>query len=157
MSASAYHRVEEEASAHIPLLSLRHRLSRLADDITSPTSSIITSDVVEAYSKIAGDFHRCLPYALLEARRYFRRQAYLNPSDSDENEGRKLACEALARKIVARTSMAEQYSLLSARFTVIESDGDESLPLSGELPVLLLCRGALTRTLTFLDSSRERG
>jgi hypothetical protein len=27
--------------------------------------------------------------------------------------------------------MMEQYTLLSARFTVIESDGDESLPLSG--------------------------
>lgn len=59
-------------------------------------------------------------------------QAYLNPSDSDENEGRKLACEALARKLVARIPMQDQYSLLSARFTVIEEDGDESLPLSGE-------------------------
>lgn len=28
--------------------------------------------------------------------------------------------------------MADQYSLLSGRFTVIEEDGDESLPLSGE-------------------------
>jgi len=55
----------------------------------------------------------------------------INPADSDENEGRKLACEALARKIVARTPREEQYSILSARFTVIESDGDESLPLSG--------------------------
>ena len=55
----------------------------------------------------------------------------INPADSDENEGRKLACEVLARKIVARTPREEQYSILSARFTVIESDGDESLPLSG--------------------------
>lgn len=105
---------------------------RIADAITSPTSSILTPSVVDAYSRIAGDFHRCLPFALLEARRYFKKQAYLNPSDSDENEGRKLAVEALARKIVARTPMSEQYSLLSARFTVIEADGDESLPLSGQ-------------------------
>ncbi|ORY54375.1 hypothetical protein BCR35DRAFT_296731 [Leucosporidium creatinivorum] len=100
------------------------------EELTSPTSSILSIEVVEAYEKIAGDFHRCTPFALMEARRYFRKQAYLNPSDSDENEGRKLACEALARKIVARVPMQDQYSLLSARFTVIEEDGDESLPLS---------------------------
>ncbi|SCV72936.1 BQ2448_6861 [Microbotryum intermedium] len=102
------------------------------DELTSPVSGILTQQVVEAYSKIAGDFHQCLPFALLEARRYFRQQAYLNPSDSDENQGRKLACEALARKLVNRTPMEEQYRLLSSRFTVIEADGDESLPLSGE-------------------------
>ncbi|GAA5874877.1 hypothetical protein JCM1840_003912 [Sporobolomyces johnsonii] len=100
------------------------------EELTSPTSSILTKDVVEAYSQIAGDFSHCLPFALLEARRYFHKQILLNPSDSDENESRKLACEALARKIVARTPREEQYSLLSARFTVVESDGDESLPLS---------------------------
>ncbi|GAA6060814.1 hypothetical protein JCM10212_000587 [Sporobolomyces blumeae] len=100
------------------------------DEITSPTSSILTNDVVEAFASIAGDFDHCLPFALLMARRWFGLQMLVNPSDSDENEGRKLACEALARKIVARTPRQDQYSILSARFTVIESDGDESLPLS---------------------------
>ena len=83
------------------------------------------------YAAIGGDFARVVPFALLEARRYFRIEAHNNPSDSDENECRKLACEALARKIVARIPMEEQYSLLSARYTVIEKDGDESMPLSG--------------------------
>jgi len=106
-------------------------LPTTTEEITSPTSSIITNDVVEAFSKIAGDFDHCLPFALLAARRYFGWQMLINPADSDENEGRKLACEVLARKIVARTPREEQYSILSARFTVIESDGDESLPLSG--------------------------
>ncbi|KAK4053593.1 Calcium channel yvc1 [Microbotryomycetes sp. JL221] len=118
------------------------------DEITSPVSSILTKDVVEAYSLIAGDFDRCLPFALLEARRYFRKQAYLNPSDSDENEGRKLACEALARKLVAKTPMSEQYSLLSARFTVIDSDGDETLPLSA-------LESAVDQHATFFLSSGE--
>jgi len=105
-------------------------LTLLAEDLTSPTSSIVTKDVVEAFSELAGDFSSCMPFALLEARRYFAYQQRVNPSDSDENAGRKLACEAIARKIVARTPIADQYSLLSKRFTVIESDGDESLPLS---------------------------
>ncbi|GAA5971515.1 hypothetical protein JCM3765_001224, partial [Sporobolomyces pararoseus] len=100
------------------------------EEITSPTSSILTKDVVEAFSKIAGDFDHCLPFALLQARRYFAIQQRINPADSDENEGRKLACEALARKIIVRTPRQDQYSILSARFTVIEDDGDESLPLS---------------------------
>jgi hypothetical protein len=49
-----------------------------ADELTSPTSSILTKEVVEAYSKIAGDFHLALPFALLEARRYFGKQARLS-------------------------------------------------------------------------------
>ncbi|SGY20209.1 BQ5605_C017g08528 [Microbotryum silenes-dioicae] len=118
------------------------------DELTSPVSGILTQQVVEAYSKIAGDFDQCLPFALLEARRYFRQQAYLNPSDSDENEGRKLACEALARKLVNRTPMEEQYRLLSSRFTVIEADGDESLPLSA-------LESAVDQHATFFLSSGE--
>lgn len=118
------------------------------EEITSPTSSIITKEVVEAFSQIAGDFDHCLPFALLAARRHFGWQMLINPADSDENEGRKLACEALARKIVARTPREEQYSILSARFTVIESDGDESLPLSA-----LEC--ALDQHAIFFLSSNE--
>ncbi|BGP41086.1 Calcium channel yvc1 [Rhodotorula kratochvilovae] len=117
-------------------------------EIMSPTSSIITKDVIEAFGSIAGDFHACLPFALLEARRYFARQQRLNPSDSDENAGRKLACEAIARKLVARTPIAEQYSLLSKRFTVIESDGDESMPLSA-------LESAVDQHATFFLSSNE--
>ncbi|BGP09070.1 Calcium channel YVC1 [Rhodotorula toruloides] len=118
------------------------------DDITSPTSSIITKDVIEAYSSVAGDFYDCLPFALLEARRYFARQQRINPSDADENAGRKLACEALARKIVARTPMQDQYGLLSRRFTIVESDGDESLPLSA-------LESAVDQHATFFLSSNE--
>ncbi|KAI5480689.1 calcium activated cation channel [Pseudohyphozyma bogoriensis] len=91
------------------------------DELMSPTSSIITAEVVESYSKIGGSFQHVVPFALLEARRYFRAMAYLNPSDSDENNGRKLACEVIARKLVAKTPMQEQYSLLSKRYTRIET------------------------------------
>ncbi|GAA5881654.1 hypothetical protein JCM16303_005529 [Sporobolomyces ruberrimus] len=118
------------------------------EEITSPTSSIITKECVEAFSQIAGDFDHCLPFALLQARRHFALQMRINPADSDENEGRRLACEALARKIIAKTPRQDQYSVLSARFTVIESDGDESLPLSA-----LEC--ALDQHAIFFLSSNE--
>ncbi|KAL8279633.1 hypothetical protein RQP46_007946 [Phenoliferia psychrophenolica] len=118
------------------------------DELMSPVSSIITREVVDAYAKIGGDFHHCVPFALLEARRYFRLAAYTNPSDSDENEGRKLACEVLARKIVARTPMADQYALLSARYSIVESDGDESIPISA-------LESAVDQRATFFLSSGE--
>ncbi|SCZ94771.1 BZ3500_MvSof-1268-A1-R1_Chr12-1g03647 [Microbotryum saponariae] len=124
------------------------------DELTSPVSAILTRQVVEAYSKIAGDFDQCLPFALLEARRYFRQQAYLNPSDSDENEARKLACEALARKLVNRTPMEEQYRLLSSRFTVIEADGDEMAEGAPPSPLSAL-ESAVDQHATFFLSSGE--
>lgn len=118
------------------------------DEIRSPTSSIITKDVVEAYSQIAGDFAPAVPFALLEARRFFARQAASNPADSDENTCRKVACEAIARRIVQRTPMEEQYALLSKRYTLIESDGDESLPTSA-------LESAVDQRATYFLSSNE--
>lgn len=122
--------------------------ARDADEIRSPTSSIITKDVVEAYSQIAGDFAPAVPFALLEARRFFARQAASNPADSDENTCRKVACEAIARRIVQRTPMEEQYALLSKRYTLIESDGDESLPTSA-------LESAVDQRATYFLSSNE--
>lgn len=103
----------------------------------SPTSTIITAEVVAVFQQLAGDFYQTLPFALLTARNYFLHQSYLNPSDSDENECRKLACEVLARKIVAKTKMEEQYCLLSARYTLI-LNGEETLPTSGQSTKWLL-------------------
>ncbi|GAA6040060.1 hypothetical protein JCM8097_004760 [Rhodosporidiobolus ruineniae] len=118
------------------------------DDLTSPTSSILTKDVIDAYAAIAGDFSACLPFALLEARRYFRTQQRNNPSDADENAGRKLACEAIARKLVARLEMKEQYAVLSKRWTTVDEDGDETLPCSA-------LETAVDQQATFFLSSNE--
>lgn len=126
----------------------RSLIASPADDIKSPTSSIITADVVDAFSKIAGDFAPAVPYALLEARRFFARQAANNPADQDENNGRKVACEAIARRIVQRTPMEDQYALLSKRFTRIESDGDESMPASA-------LEAAVDQRATFFLASNE--
>lgn len=119
-----------------------------ADDIQSPTSSIITKSTAQIYRDAAGDFELALPFALLESRRYFRIQARLNPSDSDENLSRMWACEAIARKLVAYTPLTEQYKLLSARFTVLDDDGDESLPTSA-------LESAVDQQCTFFLSSNE--
>ncbi|GAA5824388.1 hypothetical protein JCM11251_000401 [Rhodosporidiobolus azoricus] len=118
------------------------------DELTSPTSSILSSDVIDAYAAIAGDFSPCLPFVLLEARRYFRQQQQVNPSDADENAGRKLACEAIARRLIARAEMREQYSLLSKRWTTVDEDGDETLPLSA-------LESAVDQHATFFLSSNE--
>lgn len=115
--------------------------SATADELTSPVSAILTQAVVDAYGKIAGDFHVVVPFALLEARRRFRNAARVDPSDSGENTCRQLACEALARKMIASTPLLEQYHLLSARFTVLESDGEQSLPRSGTMGWAALGRG----------------
>ncbi|GAA5878176.1 hypothetical protein JCM8547_008364 [Rhodosporidiobolus lusitaniae] len=118
------------------------------DDLTSPTSSILTKEVIDAYAALAGDFYPCLPFALLEARRYFRKEQHNNPSDADENAGRKLAVEAIARKLVARAEMREQYKLLSQRWTTVDEDGDETLPLSA-------LESAVDQHATFFLSSNE--
>lgn len=58
------------------------------------------------------------------------------------------ACEALARKLVAYTPLKEQYGLLSARFTVLDDDGDETLPTSA-------LESAVDQQCTFFLSSNE--
>lgn len=103
----------------------------------SPTSTILTKQVVTLYVELAGDFLTCLPYALLEARRHFIRQTHHNPSDADENICRALACEALARKVVARTKLEDQYCLLSARYRRITSGGEVTDATSGKCQLFL--------------------
>lgn len=117
-------------------------------ELMSPTSTIITAEVIGVFQQLAGDFYQTLPFALLTARNYFHHQSYLNPSDSDENECRKLACEVLARKIVAKTKMEEQYCLLSARYTLI-LNGEETLPTSGQSMNLLSRSTVVTSMLMF--------
>jgi hypothetical protein len=134
------------------------------EEITDPVSDIITKEVVTAFSKAAGDYADVLPYALLEARRAFYKDALANPgvlgspsprvlliwtvADYDENLGRRLACEALARRLVNATPLNRQHIVLSTRYTRIESDGDISLPVSA-------LESAVDQQCTFFLSSGE--
>ncbi|KAK7060397.1 Calcium channel yvc1 [Paramarasmius palmivorus] len=96
------------------------------DSISEPTSRIITPEVISAYMAAAGDFVEALPYCLLRARAEFMWDANHNPADYDENYGRGIACEVLARRIVHKTSPDRLTAVMSTRYRHIQIDGDES-------------------------------
>ncbi|KAJ9120472.1 hypothetical protein QFC24_005145 [Naganishia onofrii] len=100
------------------------------DDITDPTSSIITPDVIKAYAKCGGDFSEAIPFCLLRAKSTFLRDANRNPADYDENLCRSIACETLARRIVHDLPVDRLESVMSTRYRYREADGDESSPVS---------------------------
>ncbi|KAL0580084.1 Calcium channel yvc1 [Marasmius crinis-equi] len=99
-------------------------------DLISPTSRIITPEVISAYKAAAGDFLEALPYCLLRARAEFKWDADHDPADYDENFGRAIACEVLARRIVHRTAPDRLNAVLATRYKHIQVDGDESDPTS---------------------------
>ncbi|KAF9263703.1 hypothetical protein L218DRAFT_927577 [Marasmius fiardii PR-910] len=99
-------------------------------DLITPTSQIITPQVISAYKAAAGDFVEALPYCLLRARTEFMWDANHNPADYDENYGRAIACEVLARRIVHRTTPERLTTVLSTRFKHTQLDGDVSEPAS---------------------------
>ncbi|KAJ9094974.1 hypothetical protein QFC21_005767 [Naganishia friedmannii] len=90
------------------------------DDITDPTSSIVTPDVIKAYSKCGGDFAEAIPFCLLRAKATFLRDANRNP----------IACETLARRIVHDLPVDRLESVMSTRYRYREADGDDSSPVS---------------------------
>ncbi|KAL1735896.1 hypothetical protein EV714DRAFT_267440 [Schizophyllum commune] len=94
--------------------------------IIEPTSRTITPAVIGAYRAAAGDFVEALPYCLLRCRSQFIRDANSNPADYDENYGRAIACEVLARRIVHLSPPDRIRVVMSTRFKHLESDGDES-------------------------------
>ncbi|KAL1723466.1 hypothetical protein EV715DRAFT_190734 [Schizophyllum commune] len=94
--------------------------------IIEPTSRTITPAVIGAYRAAAGDFVEALPYCLLRCRSQFIRDANSNPADYDENYGRAIACEVLARRIVHLSPPDRIRVVMSTRFRHLESDGDES-------------------------------
>ncbi|EEB99442.1 hypothetical protein MPER_00885 [Moniliophthora perniciosa FA553] len=76
----------------------------------------------------AGDFIEAgvLPYCLLRARAEFMWDANHNPADYDENYGRGIACEVLARRIVHKTAPDRLTAVMSTRYRHVQIDGDES-------------------------------
>ncbi|KAJ3758886.1 calcium activated cation channel [Lentinula raphanica] len=98
--------------------------------INEPTSRIITPQVISAYRAAAGDFDEALPYCLLRARAEFMWDADHNAADYDENFGRAIACEVLARRIVHLTAPDRLAAVMATRYTHIQIDGDESDPAS---------------------------
>ncbi|KAH9943256.1 uncharacterized protein BXZ73DRAFT_87627 [Epithele typhae] len=96
------------------------------DSISEPTSRIITSRVINAYIAAAGDFVEPLPYCLLLARKQFMLDANKYPADYEENEGRAVACEVLARRVIHYAPPEKISTMMTARYRHRELDGDVS-------------------------------
>ncbi|KIY49452.1 hypothetical protein FISHEDRAFT_41344 [Fistulina hepatica ATCC 64428] len=94
-----------------------------SEEINAPTSRIITPQVISAYRASAGDFTEALPYCLLRARQEFLYDAYNNAADYEENHGRAVACEVLARRIVHLTPSDRITTIMSTRFRHRQLDG----------------------------------
>ncbi|TFK22323.1 calcium activated cation channel [Coprinopsis marcescibilis] len=96
------------------------------DQIKEPTSRVITPQVISSYKAAAGDFIDALPYCLLRARAEFMWDANHNPADYDENLGRAIACEVLARRIVHHSDPERLNQIMSKRYRHRQIDGDIS-------------------------------
>ncbi|EIN10527.1 calcium activated cation channel [Punctularia strigosozonata HHB-11173 SS5] len=96
------------------------------ESLADVTSRTITPQVVSAYIDAAGDFLDALPYALLRARRRFMWEANHSPADYGENWGRAIACEVIARRVCHQAPRDRLTYMMSHRYQIIESDGDNS-------------------------------
>lgn len=99
------------------------------DDITDATSSIVSPVVVAAFAQAGGDFSEAVPFALMQARAQFLREAkqsrtyrvkgrdysfettdlsrhtHVSAADYDENMCRSTAAEVIARRLVCIVSI----------------------------------------------------
>ncbi|KZS98082.1 hypothetical protein SISNIDRAFT_481943 [Sistotremastrum niveocremeum HHB9708] len=119
------------------------------EDLSSPTSRYITPRVVEAYREAAGDFLEALPYALIRARQTFMTDAYYDASDYDENYGRAIACEVLARKIIHKFGSDRLASVMSTRYRYRKRDSKEESSMASALEL------AIDQHCTIFLSSNE--
>ncbi|BEJ00680.1 hypothetical protein CcaverHIS631_0505370 [Cutaneotrichosporon cavernicola] len=118
------------------------------EDITSPTSAIVTPEVVKAFYEAGGDFREAVPFCLLRARQLFIKEGNLNQADYEENMCRATACEMIARRITHMVSRHRLPSIMSTRFRYLEPDGDQS-------PALSALECAIDQHCTIFLSSNE--
>ncbi|CDZ98754.1 hypothetical protein [Phaffia rhodozyma] len=100
------------------------------DLISAATSPIITPQVIISFTRAGGDYANAVPFCLLASRRAFLHDSKKFPTDYDENIGRALACEVLARRIVHALPMETLQTVMSTRYRYREDDGDRSAPTS---------------------------
>ncbi|SNX85313.1 related to YVC1 - vacuolar cation channel [Melanopsichium pennsylvanicum] len=101
---------------------------------------IIDLEVISAFHELGGDFGDAVPYALLEARKAFERDAEKQPLDHGLNRKRMVACEVLVQRLVAHiersniekdlTNAHSSHLCLTKKFRRFQSDGDVTLPTS---------------------------
>lgn len=126
------------------------------EESITANEGLVNEDAVTAFIQAGGDVTNAVPFALLEARKTFLSDAAHR--DRLLNEQRALACEVLARRVVAELERGENresgahgsgrgqrpktaangasgsgsgsHISLSKRFVRIEEDGDRTLPTS---------------------------
>ncbi|PWN91977.1 hypothetical protein FA10DRAFT_227803 [Acaromyces ingoldii] len=118
------------------------------EESITANEGLINEDAVAAFIQAGGDVTNAVPFALLEARKTFLNDA--SHREHSLNEQRALACEVIARRVVAELERAEDklsaqsnegrgqkgssgissHISLSKRFVRIEDDGDRTLPTS---------------------------
>lgn len=102
---------------------------------------LIDKRVISAFHELGGDFGDAVPYALLEARKTFERDAEKQPLDHGLNQKRMVACEVLVVRLVAHierssiekgppSSTASHHLCLTKKFRRYQSDGDVEHPTS---------------------------
>ncbi|SPO28220.1 related to YVC1 - vacuolar cation channel [Ustilago trichophora] len=142
--------LDAELNVHPAIISalirrVKSLVTRLIDrdiDEKRITSSegLIDANVISAFHELGGDFGDAVPYALLEARKTFERDAEKQPLDHGLNRKRMVACEVLVQRLVAHierstiekgpTNTSSHHLCLTKKFRRYESDGDIALPTS---------------------------
>ena len=98
--------------------------------ITKANSPVITKKVIKTAKEAGGkDYGACVVYCLLVCKRWFKRQALLEPWDADMHDVRATACEVLAKQIIEGEEDQEYLlqEVLLKRYSILR-DGEETEP-----------------------------
>ncbi|KAJ5132613.1 hypothetical protein N7448_006771 [Penicillium atrosanguineum] len=98
--------------------------------LTDPNSRIITDNVIKTAKNAGGeDYKACVVYCLLTCLRWFQIQASVELWDADLHEGRAVACEVIAKRII-ESEQDQKYLLkfiLLKRYSIFV-EGEETDP-----------------------------
>ncbi len=71
------------------------------EDRITGSEGLIDAKVIRAFHELGGDFGDAVPYALMEARKSFERDAEKTAAGHGLNRKRMIACEVLVQRLVA--------------------------------------------------------
>ncbi|KAJ5174556.1 uncharacterized protein N7482_000433 [Penicillium canariense] len=98
--------------------------------LTNPNSRIITEAVVNTAKRAGGeDYEGCVVFCLLVCLRWFKIQANIELWDSDLHQGRAVACEVIAKRIIESETNQDYLlkNVLLKRYSIF-SEEEESDP-----------------------------
>lgn len=98
--------------------------------VTEANSPIITKKVINTAREAGGkEYAACVVYCLLVCRRWFKREALLEPWNSDMHDVRATACEVIAKQITEGEEDLDYliHEVLLKRYSILR-DGQETEP-----------------------------